>query len=124
MYPQVTDFANFRLFSKPGEDLPARLAGNVSHFKGNYAVLFVIFFSYSILANPFLLLSIVILAAAWIGESSLNDRTISIFGRSIHGHERKLALAAVTAITLLFSSAGSTLFWAIGITTLGEHHEF
>jgi hypothetical protein len=86
-------------FAKPGDDWSKRLQVNLTYYKGNYSAIFLVFVLYSIIANPFLLTSIVILTGAWTfllhGRPRTEDGSlvpVSIGGRVFTGVEQKAGL--------------------------------
>jgi len=121
MRPWTTDFAAVSQFAKPGDDWSKRLQVNLTYYKGNYSAIFLVFVLYSIIANPFLLTSIVILTGAWTfllhGRPRTEDGSlvpVSIGGRVFTGVEQKAGLGGITLLLMLVTSLGSTLFWALG----------
>jgi len=75
--PWTTDFASVSQFTKPGDDWAKRLQVNATYYKGNYSIIFFAFVLYSIISNPFLLMSILILTGALI-VSRKSQETLSI----------------------------------------------
>ena len=76
-----------------------RLQVNATYYKGNYSVIFFAFVLYSIIANPFLLMSICVLTGAWTfllnGRPRMEDgslQPLSVGGRVLSGMEQKAAL--------------------------------
>ena len=86
-------------FTKPGDDWANRLQVNATYYKGNYSIIFFSFLLYSIIANPFLLMSILILTGSWTfllsGRPRLEDGSLAplnIGGRVLTAMEQKAAL--------------------------------
>ena len=72
---------------------------NATYYKGNYSVIFFAFVLYSIIANPFLLMSICVLTGAWTfllnGRPRMEDGSLvplNLGGRVLSGMEQKAAL--------------------------------
>jgi len=113
--------ASVTQFTKPGDDWSKRLQVNATYYKGNYSVIFFLFVLYSIIANPFLLMSIFILGGGWAflltARPRLEDGSLaplSLGGRVLTGMEQKAGLGGLTVVLLLITSLGSTIFWALG----------
>ena len=113
--PWTTDFAAVSQFTKPGDDWANRLQVNATYYKGNYSIIFFSFLLYSIIANPFLLMSILILTGSWTfllsGRPRLEDGSLAplnIGGRVLTAMEQKAALGGITILLLLITSLGST----------------
>lgn len=84
-------------------------------------VLMVIF---SILTNPFLLFSLVFVAAGWgYVLAQKNPQPITIGGKTLSPFEQKASLAGFTLIAVMITGLSSTLFWALGVSTVlcGAH---
>lgn len=86
-------------FTKPGDDWAKRLQVNATYYKGNYSIIFFSFLLYSIIANPFLLMSILILGGGWTflltARPRLEDGSLAplnIGGRVLTGMEQKAGL--------------------------------
>jgi len=128
--PWTTDFASVSQFTKPGDDWAKRLQVNATYYKGNYSIIFFVFVLYSIISNPFLLMSILILTGGWTfllhGRPRTEDGSlvpITIGGRVLSGMEQKAGLGGVTILLMLVTSLGSTIFWALGASMVfvGAH---
>ena len=91
--------ASVTQFTKPGDDWSKRLQVNATYYKGNYSVIFFLFVLYSIIANPFLLMSIFMLGGGWAflltARPRLEDGSLaplSLGGRVLTGMEQKAGL--------------------------------
>jgi hypothetical protein len=94
-------------FTKPGDDWANRLQVNATYYKGNYSIIFFSFLLYSIIANPFLLMSILILTGSWTfllsGRPRLEDGSLAplnIGGRVLTGMEQKAGLGVSSRFCL------------------------
>jgi len=119
--PWVTDFGAVSQFTRPGDDWATRLRINVTYYKGNYGIIFTGFVVYSIISNPFLLVSIILLLGAWSWLLGMRPRLedgsiapVTVGGRVLSGFEQKVALGSFTFILMMITSLGSTIFWALG----------
>ena len=91
--------AAFSQFTKPGDDWAKRLQVNATYYKGNYCLIFFAFVLYSIIANPFLLMSICLVTGAWTyllnGRPRQEDGSLAplaVGGRVLTAMEQKAAL--------------------------------
>ena len=84
-------------------------------------VLMVIF---SILTNPFLLFSLLFVSAGWgYVLAQKNPQPITIGGKTLTPFEQKASLAGFTLVAVMITGLSSTLFWALGVSTVlcGAH---
>ena len=107
------DFFDRNLFGKPRSlaDCKTRLEKNVIYFQTNYAAVALVFLALSMLTSPFLMVSVLCLAAVWYHASRTED--LEIGSLALRGKTKTYALAAGTAF-ILFMVAGSTLFNIVG----------
>lgn len=125
MRPWTTDFAAPNRFSRPGDSWAVRLRTNVTYYKANYIAVFGGIVVFSIFSSPFLLVALIIFGAAWLYLLSFRPRLddgsiapITIGGRTLSGMEQKVALGGISLLTMLCTSIGSTIFWALGVGTV------
>uniref|UniRef100_A0A7S0VY63 PRA1 family protein n=1 Tax=Hemiselmis tepida TaxID=464990 RepID=A0A7S0VY63_9CRYP len=119
MRPWITDFAAPLRFTKPSDDWAVRMRTNLSYFKGNYAAIFVIMVIFSILTNPLLLFSLVLVSAGWgFLLTQKAPQTITLGGKALGPFEQKCAMAGITFLAIFASGLSTTIFWALGVSTV------
>jgi len=130
MRPWVTDFAAVNRFSRPGDSWAARVRTNLTYYKANYTSVFGGVLVVSIVTSPMLLIAIAIFGGLWVWLLSVRPRLedgsiapVTIGGRTLSGFEQKAGLGGVTLLAMLFTSIGSTIFWALGVAAvlIGVH---
>ncbi|CAK0864697.1 unnamed protein product [Prorocentrum cordatum] len=102
------------LSKPPPGDYAARLTANLSRFKTNYAVLFVVTLTAAILFDPSALVCVVFVAAAWalfLKKNADPDWAPVVGGIALGPTQRWLILACGTAL-LLFLVAGTVIIHA------------
>eukprot|EP00698_Gefionella_okellyi_P022749 TRINITY_DN7587_c0_g1_i2.p1 TRINITY_DN7587_c0_g1~~TRINITY_DN7587_c0_g1_i2.p1 ORF type:complete len:203 (-),score=26.07 TRINITY_DN7587_c0_g1_i2:131-739(-) len=106
-------------FSKPpseGPELFSRINANVRSYSSNYAFVYVIFFFYFVLTNPYSLLPIGFVAALWYYSFYINP-DVSIRGWQPNTLQKVAALSLLAFLVFFLSSASSLVFWVFGIST-------
>jgi hypothetical protein len=79
---------------------------------------------FSILTNPFLLFSLLFVSAGWgYVLAQKNPQPITIGGKTLTPFEQKASLAGFTLVAVMITGLSSTLFWALGVSTVlcGAH---
>ncbi|QDS67568.1 hypothetical protein FKW77_003403 [Venturia effusa] len=119
------EFFNFALLSKPANfgEAQNRASYNLSYFSSNYAVVFLMFFIYSLLTNLTLLFVIVLVVGGMWGIGKLNGQDLDV--GPIHATTGQLyGTLAIIAIPLtIFAGPIGTMLWlagASGVTILGH----
>nr|GEX25225.1 PRA1 family protein B4 [Tanacetum cinerariifolium] len=117
-------------FSKPDSitDAASRIRKNYSYFKVNYISIIALVLGFSLLTNPFSLITLVGLLAAWLFLYLFrpSDPPLVIFGRTFSERET-LGLLIVSSIVVIFlTSVGSVLISAlmIGAAVVSAHGAF
>jgi len=119
MRPWVTDFAAPMRFTKPSEDWAVRMRTNLTYYKGNYAAIFILMVVVSILTNPLLLFSLVLVSAGWgLLLTQKMPQTITIGGKPLGPFEQKCGMAGLTFLAIFATGLSSTIFWALGVSTV------
>ncbi|KAJ1477094.1 PRA1 family protein-domain-containing protein [Baffinella frigidus] len=130
MRPWVTDFASPTQFTAPGDQLATRVRTNLTYYKSNYACLFGASAMASIVTNPSLLVSIIILAVGWgfllFHRPRLEDGSlmpITVATRTLNGFEQKAALSIMTLLLMLLTGLTGTIFFSLGLSVfvVGSH---
>jgi hypothetical protein len=121
----VGEFFNFSLLSKPASfgEAQNRASYNLSYFSSNYAIVFLMFFIYSLLTNLTLLFVIVLVVGGMWGIGKLGGQDLDI--GPIHATTGQLyGTLAIIAIPLtIFAGPIGTMLWlagASGVTILGH----
>ncbi|KAE9983202.1 hypothetical protein BLS_004831 [Venturia inaequalis] len=119
------EFFNFALISKPANFSEAqnRASYNLGYFSSNYAIVFLMFFIYSLLTNLTLLFVIVLVVGGMWGIGKLNGQDLDV--GPIHATTGQLyGTLAIIAIPLtIFAGPIGTMLWlagASGVTILGH----
>ncbi|PWA58565.1 prenylated RAB acceptor 1.B4 [Artemisia annua] len=117
-------------FSKPDSitDAASRIRKNYSYFRVNYITIIALVLGFSLLTNPFSLITLVGLLAAWLFLYLFrpSDPPLVIFGRTFSERET-LGLLIVSSIVVIFlTSVGSVLISAlmIGAAVVSAHGAF
>lgn len=118
------EFFDIQKISKPNAlsgpssgSVQTRLNGNLTHFKMNYFVIIAILTALILLTNWVFLLSVIIIGAGYVLlERFPENMTYSLFGRVTLTKQQLIYIWAVcSGILLLFTSAGGSIFWLLGI---------
>ncbi|CAN4106175.1 unnamed protein product [Withania somnifera] len=134
-----TGFANRRpwselldrsAFSKPESfsDATLRIRKNYSYFRINYLSLLAVVLAFSLITNPFSLLLLSVLLAAWLFLYLFrpSDPPLVLFGRQFSGRET-LGLLIVSSVVVIFlTSVGAVLVSAlmVGLGIVCTHAAF
>lgn len=117
-------------FTKPDSitDAAARIRKNYSYFRVNYMTVIAAVLGFSLLTNPFSLIILVGLLAAWLFLYLFrpSDPPLVIFGRTFSERET-LGLLIVSSIVVIFlTSVGSVLISALllGTAVVSAHGAF
>jgi hypothetical protein len=121
----VSEFFDFRRLSKPANfgEAQGRMNYNLGYFSSNYAVVFVMFFIYSLITNLTLLFVIVLVVGGmWgIGKLQGNDLDVGFFRATTSQLYTGLVIIAVPLT--IYSGPIGTMLWLIGasgVTILGH----
>ncbi|XP_022764959.1 PRA1 family protein B1-like [Durio zibethinus] len=109
-------------------DAYSRIRKNLSYFKVNYITLLAVVLAFSLLSNPFSLLVLLGLLAAWVFLYLFrpSDQPLVIFGRTFSDRETLGALVVLTVFVVFLTSVGSLLISAllIGVAIVCIHGAF
>lgn len=114
----MNEFVGTNMFTKPmdGNEVVHRLQNNVLHFSANYFLFCVVITSLTILGNPLLMLTLVLLGVGWVQATRMDEIQVGTF--VLKGRE-KIAALSVVSLLLLYYSGGSTLFYLLGFCIVG-----
>ncbi|KAF5738436.1 PRA1 family protein B1 [Tripterygium wilfordii] len=106
----------------------SRIRKNLSYFKVNYMTMLAIVLALSLLSNPFSLLVLVGLLAAWIFMYLFrpSDQPLVLFGRTFSDRETLGGLVVLTIVVVFLTSVGSLLISAlmVGVAIVCLHGAF
>lgn len=117
-------------FSKPESvsDATLRIRKNYSYFRTNYLTLISIVLAFSLVTNPFSLLLLSSLLAAWLFLYVFrpSDPPLVLFGRQFSERETLGVLIVSTVVVIFLTSVGSVLVSAlmIGLAIVCTHAAF
>ncbi|KAM3287730.1 PRA1 family protein B4 [Capsicum chacoense] len=117
-------------FSKPDSvsDATLRIRKNYSYFRTNYLSLLGIVLAVSLITNPFSLLLLTALLAAWLFLYLFrpSDPPLVLFGRQFSERETLGVLIISTVVVIFLTSVGSVLVSAlmIGLAIICTHAAF
>ncbi|CAN4126229.1 unnamed protein product [Withania somnifera] len=117
-------------FSKPESlsDATLRIRKNYSYFRTNYLMLISIVLAFSLITNPFSLLLLSSLLAAWLFLYLFrpSDPPLVLFGRTFSERETLGVLIVSTVVVIFLTSVGSVLVSAlmIGLAIVCTHAAF
>jgi hypothetical protein len=98
---EVFDFNNFSRPASTGE-LPGRLRKNVAYFRTNYALLCGGTTALVMLMNPWSLIVLAVLAAAWFYMYIIKTTPLVLGGREFGDREKFLAMAGGSLFIVFF----------------------
>ncbi|KAJ8650853.1 hypothetical protein MRB53_003876 [Persea americana] len=117
-------------FSRPDSvsEATARLRKNYSYFRVNYVLLIGSVLALSLLSNPFSLLLLVLLSAAWLFLYLLrpSDPPLILFGRTFSDRETLGGLIALSIVVVFLTSVGSIIISSLmlGLLLVAGHGSF
>lgn len=117
-------------FSKPDSisDATLRIRKNYAYFKINYLSLVAVVLGFSLITNPFSLLILAALLAAWLFLYLFrpSDPPLVLFGRQFSERETLGALLISTVVVVFLTSVGSVLVSAlmVGVAIICTHAAF
>ncbi|XP_074576929.1 PRA1 family protein B1-like [Curcuma longa] len=117
-------------FSRPESlsDAASRLRKNLSYFRVNYAAIIAAVLAVSLITNPFSLVVLLALLAAWclLYLFRPSDSPLVIFDRTFSDRETLAGLVLATVFVLFLTSVGSLLISALvaGSAIVGVHGAF
>lgn len=101
---KIRPLREFCTLAKPEGDIKARLEANLTYFQINYALLFAVLFSISLLMKPSSLMVIGLLSLVWVAFLRKNDDPhwiVNIAGIELGKSHRWMVLGLITALVLL-----------------------
>jgi hypothetical protein len=121
----LSEFFNLRLVSKPNGwgEAQSRMSYNLSYFSSNYALLFVMFFIYSLITNLTLLFVIILVVGGMWGIGKLGGQEVTIGTYTATTTQMYTTLWCVAIPLLIWSGPFATMLWLIGasgVTILGH----
>ncbi|GMH19343.1 hypothetical protein Nepgr_021184 [Nepenthes gracilis] len=117
-------------FSRPDSfsEAASRVRKNFSYFRVNYISLLALILGFSLLSDPFSLLVLICLLAAWFFLYLFrpSDQPLVIFGRTFSDTETLGVLILSTVIVIFLTSVGSLLISAfmVGLAMVSAHGAF
>ncbi|KAM7271551.1 hypothetical protein ACFE04_030765 [Oxalis oulophora] len=98
-------------------DAVTRIRKNLTYFKVNYITLLALTIGFSLLSNPFSLILLLSLLAAWtfLYVFKAPDSPVVLFGRTFSDYETLGALIVLTIVVVFLTSVGSVLISALMI---------
>ncbi|PSS23852.1 PRA1 family protein [Actinidia chinensis var. chinensis] len=117
-------------FSKPESvsDATLRIRKNYAYFRVNYLTCLAAVLALSLLTNPFSLLTLLALAAAWLFLYLFrpSDPPLVVFGRTFSERETLGVLIVASVVVIFLTSVGSVLISAfmVGFAIICAHSAF
>jgi len=120
------EFGNYNRASKPGNIsvISRRVAHNVTYYYTNYAFISTLLVVYCIISSPLLLLAITVSGTAcYLLSTQKEGKTLQIGGHTFTPKDQAVVCACISLPLLFFASAGTVIFWVIGLTcsVVGVH---
>ncbi|KAI9218452.1 PRA1 family protein-domain-containing protein [Blastocladiella britannica] len=121
----VSDFMDVRRVRSPGTWAVAseRASANWTYYQTNYLLVFWLICCYALLSSPLLLFALLFLAVGYHVVNSAGSPTITILGSTLSTAQANTYLALLSLPLLWLGSAGSTVFWIVGVSVvlIGGH---
>ncbi|XP_059306911.1 PRA1 family protein B4-like [Lycium ferocissimum] len=117
-------------FSKPESisDASLRIRRNYSYFRVNYLSILTLILAFSLITNPFSLLTLTALLAAWVFLYLFrpSDTPLVVFGREFSERETLGVLFVSTVVVIFLTSVGAVLVSAlmVGVGVVCLHAAF
>ncbi|KAK3393501.1 putative COPII vesicles protein Yip3 [Podospora didyma] len=112
----ISEFFDFKRLSKPANfaETQSRVNYNLGHFSSNYAVVFVMFFIYSMLTNLPLLLDILFVMGSMFLIGKLDGRDLELGQQRFTTSQLYTGVCIIAIPVALWSSPFATMLWLIG----------
>jgi len=113
------EFGNYNRASKPGNIgvITKRVTHNVFYYYTNYAFISALLIIYCIISSPLLLLAIVVSGTAcFLISKQKEGQTLTVAGHTFTPKDQAMVCACISLPLLFFASAGTVIFWIIGLT--------
>lgn len=113
------EFGNYSRASKPANIavISRRVSHNVTYYYTNYAFISALLVVYCIISSPLLLLAIVVSGTAcYLISTQKEGKTVKIAGHEFTPKDQAMICACISLPLLFFASAGTVIFWVIGLT--------
>jgi hypothetical protein len=100
----MAEVFDFNSFSRPpaAAEVPGRLRKNVSYFRTNYALLTISTTALVMLMNPWSLIVLAVLAAAWFYMYIIKTTPLVLGGREFGDREKFMLMAGASVFTIFF----------------------
>lgn len=120
------DFGNYTRVSKPGNIavISKRVSHNIMYYYTNYTFISALLILYCIISSPLLLLAITVSGGAcYLISTQKEGKTVHIGGHTFTPKDQGVVAACISIPLLFFASAGTVIFWVIGLTfsVVGAH---
>jgi hypothetical protein len=121
----ISEFFDLRRLSKPANfgDAQGRMNYNLGYFSSNYAVVFVMFFIYSLLTNLALLFVIFLVVGGMWGIGKLGGQDLDVGFLRATTAQLYTALVVIAVPLTIYSGPLGTMLWLVGasgVTILGH----
>lgn len=114
-----SEFGSSQNFSKPKTlaEVSGRLAKNIRYFATNYTLVFLSLLAYCLITSPLLLFAVIFAlgGAAAILHFKEKDTQVIVGGKTLGVREQIAALVGVSIPLFWIASAGSVVFWLLGM---------
>lgn len=117
----MSEVMDFTAFSRPqnASELGGRLRKNLAYFRTNYAIVTAGTVALVMLLNPWSLIVLALLAAAWFYFYIIKTTPLVLGGREFSDREKFLLLSGASVFTIFFlTSVGATIFYALGVSMI------
>jgi len=120
------EFGNYHRLSKPGNAgiVTKRLSHNVMYYYTNYVFISALLVVYCIISSPLLLLAICVSGTAcYLISTQKEGKTLHVGGHTFTPKDQAVICGCISLPLLFFASAGTVIFWVIGLTAslVGVH---
>eukprot|EP00736_Rhodelphis_marinus_P001488 Rmarinus@m.28972 len=100
------------------EEIHTRAQSNLLYYRTNYTLLALALFVYTVVSDPFVLVSVLIIGGVWIYLINFWRDPVCVQGLTVTNQHKYFIVGFLTLFVLYVTSVGTLVIWSVGLICL------